>query len=87
MQFILDVAHMTRVAIPTRSDTNRAMQLQKMASDLKFLIKVVDGLYYRCSETIGADQLRSDLRLCFRICKNQVFSRLCCGFVFIHVRV
>ena len=32
-----------------------------------------------CSENKGADQLRgyreADLRLCFRICKNPVFSR------------
>ena len=38
-------------------------------------------MYYPCSENKGADQLRgyreADLRLCFRIGKNQVFSR--CG--------
>ena len=64
---------------PTRSDTNRAVQPQKMASDLKFRIKVVEGLYYPYSENKGADQLRSycaaDLRLCFRICKKPVFSQ------------
>ena len=58
---------------PTRSDTNRAVQLQKMARGLKFRIKIEVGSYYPCSETKGADQLRSycatDLRLCFRICK------------------
>ena len=36
-------------------------------------------MYYLCSENKGADQLRgyreADLRLCFRICKNLVFSR------------
>ena len=36
-------------------------------------------LYYLCSENKGADQLRgypeADLCLCFRICKNPVFSR------------
>ena len=56
---------------PTWSDTNQAVQLQKMASGLKFQIKKVEGLYYLCSENIGADQLRgyreADLRLCFRI--------------------
>ena len=35
-------------------------------------------MYYPCSENKGADQLRgnreADLRLCFRICKNPVFS-------------
>ena len=65
--------------IPTRSDTNRAGQSLKMARDLKFRILEVEGLYYRCSENKDADQLRgyreADLRLCFRICKNPVFSR------------
>ena len=50
-----------------------------MARGLKFLIWVVEGLYYPCSENKGADQLRgyrvADLRLCFRICKKPVFSR------------
>ena len=50
-----------------------------MARDLKFRIKVEEGLYYPCSENKDTDQLRSyreaDLRLCFRICKNLVFSR------------
>ena len=36
-------------------------------------------MYYPCSENKGADQLRSyceaDLRLCFRIGENPVFSR------------
>ena len=44
-----------------------------MARGLKFRIWVVEGLYYRCSENKGADQLRgnreADLRL-FRICKK-----------------
>ena len=63
---------------PTRSDTNQAVQPQKMARGLKFQIKKVGGLYYQCSENKGADQLCSyreaDLRLCFRICKTLVFS-------------
>ena len=37
------------------------------------------GWFYPYSENKGADQLRgyreADLRLCFRICKNPVFSR------------
>ena len=64
---------------PTWSDTNQAVQLQKMARGLKFRIRKVEGLYYLCSENKGADQLRgyreADLRLCFRICKMLVFSR------------
>ena len=62
----------------TWSDTNQALQPHKMARGLKFRIKEVEGLYYPCSENIGADQLRgyreADLRLCFRICKMLVFS-------------
>ena len=52
---------------PTRSNTNRAVQPQKMARGLKFRIYEVEGLYYLFSENKGADQLRSycaaDLRL------------------------
>ena len=63
---------------PTWSDTNKAVQLQKMARCLKFRIKEVEGLNYPCSENKGADQLRgyreADLRLRFRICKMLVFS-------------
>ena len=62
---------------PTRSDTNRAVQLQKMARGLKFRIQEVKGLYYPCSENKDADQLcyrEADLRLCFRLCKKSVFS-------------
>ena len=55
-----------------------AVQQQKMARDLKFRIKEVGELYYLCSENKVADQLcdyrTADLRLCFRICKKEVFS-------------
>ena len=43
---------------PTWSDTNRAVQPQKMARGLKFRIWKIEGLYYLCSENKGADQLR-----------------------------
>ena len=63
---------------PTWSDTNQAVQPQKMARGLKFRVKKEEKLYYLCSENKGADQLRgyrkADLRLCFRICKSLVFS-------------
>ena len=63
---------------PSRSDTNRAVQPQKMTRHLKFRIKEVEGLCYLCSKNNGADQLCSyraiDLCLCFSICKKQVFS-------------
>ena len=59
---------------PTWSNTNQAVQLQKMARGLKFQIKKVKGLFYLRSENKGADQLRdyreADLCLSFRICKN-----------------
>ena len=58
----------------TWSDTNQAVQLQKMARDLKFWIQKVEELYDLCSENKGADQLRgnreADLRLCIRICRT-----------------
>ena len=56
--------------VPTRSDTNRAVQSQKMVRGLKFCIEVEEGWYYPCSENKGDDQLHgyreADLRLCFR---------------------
>ena len=65
--------------VPTRSDTNGAVQLQKKVRSLKFLIYEEEELYYPCSENKDADQLRgyreADLRLCFRPCKLLVFSR------------
>ena len=65
--------------VPTRSDTNLAVHPQKMARGLNFWIQKGEGLFYPCSENKGADQLRgyreADLRLCFRIYKNPVFSR------------
>ena len=82
--FPRDAAHMSLVlkkkrslGLPTRSDTNRAVQSLNMARGLKFRIQKVEGLYYPCSENKGADQREADLRLCFRICKKTVFSR--CG--------
>ena len=56
------------------SDTNRAVQPQKMARGLKFRIKKEEGLYYLCSGNKGADR-EADLRLCFRMCKKPVFLR------------
>ena len=67
------------LGFPTRSDTNRTVQPQKMARGLKFRLYEEEGLHYICSENKGADQVRgyreADLCLCFRICKNPVFSR------------
>ena len=50
----------------------------KMARGLKFGIYEVEGLYFLCSKNKSADQLRgdrsADLRLCFHVCRKQVFS-------------
>ena len=66
---------------PTWSESNHAVQLQKIDRGLKFRVKKTEGLSFLCSENKGADQLRgngeADVRLCFRICKMLVFSR--CG--------
>ena len=48
----------TGLGFSTRFDTNRAVQPQKIARDLKFRILEVEGSYYQCSENKGADQLR-----------------------------
>ena len=62
----------------TWSDTNQAIQLQKMARGLKFRMKEVEGLYHLCRENKCADELhgyrKADLRLSFRICKTLVFK-------------
>ena len=71
--------------------SDQVVQPQKMARGLKFRIKVIEGLYYPCSENIVADQLRgyheADLCLCFRKCKQPVFSQRgsCCPFYVVSV--
>ena len=42
------------------SDTNRALQPQKMVRGLKSWIKEVEALYFLCSENKGADLLYSN---------------------------
>ena len=58
------------LGFPTMSDTNQAVQPQKMARDLKFLIKELEGLYYLCSKNKGTDKLRC-----------AVTAQLICAFV------
>ena len=53
----------------TRSDTNRAVQLQKQARSLKSRIWEEEKLYFPCSENKDADQLA-------------VTAKLICAFVF-----
>ena len=43
---------------PTRSDTSRARQAQKMTRGWKCWVKQEEELYCPCSENKGADQLR-----------------------------
>ena len=76
--------HMSHVfGFPTRSDTNRAVQPQRIVRGLKFRISEIEGLYYLCSKNKGPDQLCSyctaDLPLCFRICKKLVLVFVCVG--------
>ena len=77
MIFVMSRVMRKHSGFPTRSDTNRAVQPLTMVRASKPRIKKVKGVYYQCSENKGADQLlgycASDLRLCFRICKNRVF--------------
>ena len=60
----------------TRSDTNLAVEPQKMARGLKCWIQEEAELYYLCSKNKGADQLRgyraADLHFCFCVCKKQI---------------
>ena len=67
----------------TRSDTIRALQLLDMAKRFEILDLGSGGyvlllLYYPSSENKGANHLHgyceAEIRLCFSICKNQVFS-------------
>ena len=60
---------------PNRSDTNRAVQAQKIARLLKFWIKEEEELYYPCSENKGAGLFSG-----YRICRLLVFP---CGGSFI----
>ena len=54
------------------------LTIQKVARGLKSQMKKEKGLYYSCSESEGADQLRrnskADLCICFRICPKIGFS-------------
>ena len=58
---------------PNRSDTNQAVQAQKLARGWKFWIYKVDELCFPYGVNKGADQLRrygeADQRLWFRICR------------------
>ena len=54
---------------PTRSDTNLAVQPQKMVRGFKFQIKEEEGFYYLCSENKGADQLCGDSIFVFAYAK------------------
>ena len=55
-----------------------ALYSHRRVRGAKFGIQEVDEFYYLCSENKDANQLQgyrpADLRLCFSICKKQVFS-------------
>ena len=59
--------------VPTRSDTNRAVQPQKMARDLKFRIKKVEGSYYLLAKTNA-------------LISFAVTAKLICVFVFAYAK-
>ena len=60
--------------VQTRSDTNRAVQSQKMVRGRKFWIEKVEELFYPCSENKGADQLRSYCDCWF----SHAAAHMCC---------
>ena len=66
------------LGFPTRFNTSRTEQPQKMARGLEYWIYKVEGLYYLRCENKGADQLRDHctayLCLRFHMCKKQVLS-------------
>ena len=71
---------MVNFVIVNQKLTGSTLHIEKKSdyTIFKFWILIVEELYYPCSENKGADQLRSyceaDLRFCFRIGKNPVFS-------------
>ena len=70
---------------PTRSDTNRAVQSQKMVRGWKFWIQKVEESYYPCRENKGVISLAVTAKLIcvfvFRLCRLFVFSYYCCSNV------
>ena len=63
----------TNNVVSDKSDTNQAVQAQKMARGWKFWISKEEELHYPCSENKDTDQLRgyreADLHIWFRICR------------------
>ena len=58
---------------PNWSDTNQAVQAQKMARGWKFWIEKVEEFYYLCSKNKGADEV-------------PVTVKLICAFVFAYTK-
>ena len=61
------VARNTVFGVPTRSDTNQAVQPQEMVRCQEFKIFKVEGLYYLHVCTCGENKRADQLRLCLRI--------------------
>ena len=59
---------------PNRSNTNQAVQAQKMTRGWKFWIQKVEELCYLCRESKGADQLCSYTATLQLYCKYQLRS-------------
>ena len=73
--------HCEKTQFQTRSDTNQAVQKQRIAGGLKFWFEEEERLYYlyTCSENKGADQLRSYCAFVFAFAKaGFLTTRLIC---------
>ena len=68
--------------LPTRSDTNWALQPQKKARRLTFLMLEVEGLYYLCTENQGAYQPQLICAFVFAYAKSR-FSHDATHFILI----
>ena len=58
--------------IPTRCDTNRTVQEQKMDRGIELRIKDVQSLYYQSSENKGANSSVETVQLI-----SDIFVRIC----------
>ena len=73
--------------IPNRSDTNRAVQAQKMARGWKFRTWKVDEFHYPCSKNKCADQLRSYCKADLRYCICTVYAKCLFSHDAAHIRI
>ena len=65
--------------LPNRSDTNQAVQAQKMARGWNFRIYKVEERYYLCSKTICVAKTQA-------LISFAVTAKLICAFVFVYAK-